>query len=235
MYLDEDRLTVLSVISGDIHDFLEAAQDFRYLLSRGYPRLGALTYVGNHYQLPKQDREIMGRGVYPGHEALARRNKLLAPDRLSGRAVAVDGYNVIITLESAFYDRPLIECDDGPIRDASWLSNSYRTSDVTDHVLKMIMDYLDSQGVLSMVFLLFSSMSMSGELAAHISAVLSGRGFLGRAEALPNPANELAEFPGIVATSNSVVIERVAEPFDLAGHIIRRELPDVSVMALNLE
>jgi hypothetical protein len=235
MYLDGDQQTVLSVISGDIHDFLEAAQDFRYLLSRGYPRLGALTYVGNRYQLPKQDREIMGRGVYPGHESLARRNKLLTAERVTGRAVIVDGYNVIITLESAFYGRPLIECDDGPIRDASWVSNSYRTSEITDHVLKMIMNSLSSLGALSIVFLLFSSMSMSGELAVHISAMLSGRGLLGRAQALANPARDMAEFPGIVATSNSVLIERVAEPFDLAGHIIRQELPDVPVMSLNLE
>ena len=235
MYLDGGRRHVLTVLSGDIHDFLEAAQDFRYLLSRGYPRLGALTYVGNRYQLPKQDREIMGRGVYPGHEALARRKRLLPPDRIARRAVAVDGYNVIITLESAFYGRPLIECDDGPIRDASWVSNSYRASDVTDQVLEMIMDHLRGLGALSIVFLLYSSMSMSGELAMHINAMLSGRDLMGRAQALPNPAKELAEFPGIVATSNSVLIERVAEPFDLAGHIIRREMPDIPVMALNLE
>jgi hypothetical protein len=215
-------------------DFLEAAEDLRYLLGKGYPRPGALTFVGNRYQLPKPDREILGRGVYPGAEALARRNKLIGPEGVKGRAVGVDGHNVLITMESAILGRDLILCDDGLIRDAAWVSNSYRPSDATDEALDLILDYLDEKGALSIVFFLYGPLRLSGELAAQIRAVLSGKGLMGRAEAVPAPTAELKDFPGLTATSNSVLIDRAAEPIDLAGQIIRRRMPDKTFITLGL-
>lgn len=215
--------------------FLEAAEDLRYLLGKDYPRLGALTFVGNRYQLPKEEREILGRGVYPGQEGLARKNRLKGPGEIKGRAVAVDGYNVIITIESALVGRDLIECDDGLIRDAAWVSNSFRPSDVTEEALDLILDYLFERGALSILFYLYSPMGMSGELAAHIRALITGRGMMGRAEAVPMPAAELKRIPGIIASSNSVIIDRVSEPLDLAGRIIREKMPDLPLITLKYE
>ena len=204
----------------------------RYLLGRGYPRLGALGFVGNRYQLPKSRREVLGRGVYPGEEALARANKLLGADKLQGRALGVDGHNVLITLESAILGRELIACDDGVIRDAAWVSNSYRPSEATDQALDLIFDFIYDQGCLSVVFFLFAPMSMSGEMAAHIRALISGRDMMGRAEAVPVPSRELVAFPGVTATSSSVLIDRVAEPVDLAGLIVRARPAQAPLTAL---
>ncbi|MEW5721775.1 MAG: DUF434 domain-containing protein [Thermodesulfobacteriota bacterium] len=214
--------------------FLEAAEDLRYLLGKSYPRPGALTFVGNRYQLPKDEREILGRGVYPGAEALARRHKMVGPATIKGRAMGVDGHNVLITVESGILGRDLIECDDGVIRDAAWVSNSYRPSAATDQALAMILEFLAECRALSIVFFLYAPMGLSGELAARIRTALSARGLLGRAEAVPVPANELRSFPGLVATSNSVLIDRVTEPIDLAGHVIRRFWPEVPFTGLGL-
>lgn len=214
--------------------FFNAAEDLRYLLSKGYPRTGALTFVGNRYQLPKSEREIIGRGVYPGEEALRRRNRLLSPEAIKGRAIGLDGYNVIITLESALLGRDLIACDDGPIRDAAWVSSSFRPSEVTEDVLELILDYLYGKGALSIVFYLYAPMSHSGDLALHISSILSGKGVMGRAQAVPSPKVELRAFPGITCTSDSILIEQVQEPIDLAGNIIIDMMPDLHFVELGL-
>ncbi|MBW2092686.1 MAG: hypothetical protein JRI34_11280, partial [Deltaproteobacteria bacterium] len=39
-------------------------------------------------------------------------------------------------------------------------------------------------------------------------------------------------FPGLVATSDSVLIDRTKEPFDLAGHLIKEHIPDVKIKIL---
>ena len=215
--------------------FLEAAQDLRYLLGKGYPRHGALTFVGNRYQLPKMEREILGRGIYPGHEAWTRHNRLLGVEKIKGRAVGIDGHNVIITLESAILGRDLILCDDGAIRDAAWISGAYRPSKATDKAIKLVLDFLGRHGALSIVFFLYGAMSMSGEMAADIGAYLSAKNIIGRAKAVPLPREELAAFPGLVATSNSVLIDRVSEPIDLAGLILQGRKMKNEIITLGLD
>ncbi|MFH1138435.1 MAG: DUF434 domain-containing protein [Pseudomonadota bacterium] len=212
--------------------FFYAAQDLRFLLGRDYPRPGALTFVGNRYQLAKDLRDILNRGVYPDGEAAARRSKLLAPDRIRGRGVGIDGHNVLITLESALLGRTLVECDDGLIRDTAGLHGSYRPSEATETAIDLIVDFLIKQGVKGVLFLLDAPLTFSGETAAQVNAVLAGRGLMGRARAVPIPEMELNVFSGPVATSDSVLIDQVPEPFDLAGWIIREIIPPEALMRL---
>ncbi len=211
---------------------IQAAEDLRYLLGRGYPRTGALTFAGNHYQLPREQREILNRGVYPDAEASARRCKLLPPDSIAGRSVGVDGHNVLITLESALRDRTIVECDDGLIRDVAGVYASYQPDEWTDKALRLVLDYLVEHRVHSIVFLLDAPLSFSGELAAEIGAVMSGKQIMGRARAVPVPDAELYAFSGLVATSDSVLIDRVDEPLDLAGCIIRERFPGLERRSL---
>jgi len=53
----------------------KAAEDLRYLLSRGYPLNSAIELVGNHYQLSKDKRMILRRGVCSESKARERKNK----------------------------------------------------------------------------------------------------------------------------------------------------------------
>lgn len=207
---------------------IPASEDFRYLLGRGYPRPGALTFVGNHYQLPKDQRMLLDRGVHSEQASRVRRTKLVPPGQVRDRSVAVDGHNVIITLESAMLGRPLVVGDDGVIRDTAGLHGSYRPSEVTGQAIQYIFDYLLELEITSVLFLLDAALSLSGEMAAEIGAFMAGRGIMGRARAVQYADHEIITHPGLVATSDSVIIDRVKEAFDLAGNIIREKLPSVT-------
>ena len=39
----------------------EAKKDFQYLLDRGFPRTGALTFVSNHYLLNEEQRNYLNQ------------------------------------------------------------------------------------------------------------------------------------------------------------------------------
>ena len=115
----------------------EAAADFRFLLARGYPRKAALALVGNRYDLDEMARRLLHRGVFAPEVAAARRAKLRLLREVPGRPLALDGHNVLITLECAARHLPLVAADDGFIRDVGEISRAFTVSEATDRVLTL--------------------------------------------------------------------------------------------------
>ena len=201
---------------------LESAADFRYLLSRGYPRASALTLVGNRYKLEHTARQLLHRGVFAPEVASARRAKLRLLRDVPNLPLALDGHNVLITLECALRNLPLVAADDGWIRDVGLVSRAFRASPATNRVLALLADYLAQHqpGPLQVFF--DAPLSLSGELARHTAEMWAARGLIVQARAVPVPERELAEFPGAIATSDTVLIDSHEPVVDLAGEIIRQ-------------
>jgi hypothetical protein len=199
-----------------------AAADFRFLLSRGYPRGAALALVGNRYGLPHIARQLLHRGVFAPEVATARRAKLRLLADLPGQPLAVDGHNVLITLECAGRRLPLVAADDGFIRDVGQVSRAFKVSPATDRVLNLLADYLAGHPTGSLEVLYDAPLSFSGELARRTAAVWAARGLRVMARAVPVPERELAGFSGPVATSDTALIDAGAAVVDLAGEIIRQ-------------
>jgi len=199
----------------------EAAADFRYLLARAYPRQAALALVGNRYHLDHAARQILHRGVFAPEVAAARRAKLRRLRDLAGQGLAVDGHNVLITLECAGRGLPLVAADDGFIRDVGQVSRAFRPSPETDRVLGLLADYLADHLVGLIMVYYDAPLSRSGELAHRTGEILAARGLKAQAVAPPVPEHELAAFPGPIATSDTALIDAHGAVVDLAGEIIR--------------
>jgi len=212
----------------------EAAADFRFLLSRGYPRRAALELVGNRYGLSHTARQLLHRGVFAPALALARRAKLRRLRDFPGQPLALDGHNVLITLECALRKLPLVAADDGFIRDVGEISRAFKVSDATDRVLTLLADYLAGQATGPLQVFYDAPLSLSGELAGRTREIWASRGLAVKAAAVPVPERELAAFDGPIATSDTALID-VHEPVvDLAGEIIRGQ-PENSVIDLRGE
>lgn len=198
--------------------FLQAAQDYRFLLGRGYPRAGALALVGDRHGLDAQSRQLLRRGVFAPETARARRARLLTLGDAAGQDVAVDGHNVLITLESALKGLPLVLGDDGVIRDTAGAGANHRPGQTTLAAARLLLAAL--RPAASVTLLLDAPLSQSGELAAQLRQLLDEAGLAGQARAVPVPERELATHQGPVATSDSQLLDTVASPLDLAGAII---------------
>ena len=72
---------------------LQAAEEYLWMLSKGYPQGAALKLVGDKFMLPGALRQILYRGVVPNELALARHEKIgtIEKDDL----VLIDTYNVL--------------------------------------------------------------------------------------------------------------------------------------------
>jgi hypothetical protein len=204
-----------------------AAEDFRYLLNRGFPRKAALELIGNRYQLNADERHLLHRGVFSDEDSIWRKARKIPFCQIRDRDLAIDGYNLIITLEAGLSGLPLILGDDGFIRDISGLSGNYRRSEKTEEALLLIFNALKRVKPRQALFLFDAPISKSGELAREIRRRLKKEGIPGNAQAMKVPEKILIGFSGVVATTDTAIIDRSPKIFDLAGHILRARIrPD---------
>jgi hypothetical protein len=163
--------------------------------------------------------------------ARARRAKLRRLADLAGLPLAIDGHNVLITLESALQGRVLVAADDGCVRDVAQLSRAYRDSPVTRQALTLLAAYVSRHQPGPLTILYDAPMKRSGELALLTQQICAAQGLTADAQAMPVPERALLDFPGAVATSDTHLIDNKEVIVDLAGEIIRGELaaPPVSL------
>jgi len=211
----------------------EAAIDFRYLLNRGYPRIAVLELAGNRYQLTYDQRHLLYRGVFSDEDSMSRRKKHVSIKALCNRDLAIDGYNVLITIETALSARPLVVGNDGFIRDISGLSGRFRKTAETEKALELVVYILKKQKPFRTLFLFYAPVSKSGRLAQEVRQQLKGAGLPGEAMAVRVPEEILIGYPGIVATSDTSIIDQSPQVFDLAGHIIKTRIKPASLLRLS--
>jgi hypothetical protein len=202
----------------------KAAEDLRFLLNQGYPRDASLQLVGNRYNLDHDHRHLLRRGVFTASLAGQRRNKKVSLEEIRGKGLVIDGYNCLITLESALKAKAILLADDGFIRDISGVSGGYKAGPETEQALDLIIDLLRDGGSAKVLFLLDAPISGSGELAARIRDLMKERGLLGDAQAVKVPERMMAGYKGIIASSDTAVIDQSEQVFDLAGHLITERL-----------
>jgi hypothetical protein len=215
----------------DEAELLPAAQDYRFLLMKGYPCQASLALVGNRYNLPAASRQMLRRGVFNPAVAGQRRRKLAQVRNLAGRPLALDGHNVVITLEGALRGTPVMAADDGFIRDIGQVSHKFRLTSLTEKVLQDISCYLGSHGLGPVLFWYDGPMSRSGELAATTRRILQNYHITGDAQAVAVPEKHLLEFRGVIGSSDTYLIDRSEQVVDVAGEIIR-QLPQVKIITL---
>lgn len=202
----------------------EAAEDLRLLLNRRYPKDASLQLVGNRYNLDRNSRHLLSRGVFPHARAEERNAKRVSVRDLKDNGLAIDGHNCIITLESALKGKIILLADDGYIRDISGVSGGYKETKETQEALELIMDFLAEVGPAEARLLLDAPISGSGKLAARIRGLMQEHGIAGDASAHKVPEHIMAKYEGIIASSDTAVIDQAERVFDLAGYLIREKL-----------
>lgn len=134
------------------------AEDIRYLLSQGYPRKSAITFVGNHYRLDELERHILTRVVH------CRNHSGKMAETAAGTHIVVDGYNVLITVETALSGGEVYLCDDGLVRDARGVFSRYKTGEMTLPAIHAIINALENEKPAKVTVILDAQMKYSGKL-----------------------------------------------------------------------
>ncbi|MBN1422086.1 MAG: DUF434 domain-containing protein [Planctomycetes bacterium] len=208
------------------------AVDLRYLLGRGYSQAASLKLVSDHVQLLDRQRKFLFRAVMPPELARAIRHRRVVPEALAGAAIWIDGFNVLITIETALAGGPLLEGDDGFLRDIAAQHGGYRPNEHTEPAVARLVAALRDLGVARAAILFDRPVSNSGRMAARMRAALLDAGVEGDAQVANSPDREIAEAlagaaparpPAVAATSDSILLARVPSAFDLARHVVEQD------------
>jgi len=194
----------------------------RYLVNRGYPKDSAIRFVSNHHRLPNEQRFVLARVIVASHTACRRRSKAVPLEALGRKAVFVDGYNVLIIVESILSGCSVYLSDDGFLRDTRGIFRSYRASKFTVPALSEILDILTIAGPDRVEVLLDQQIGMSGQLAAQITEMMTERGPAWTARTVQDCDRQLKTELGIVATADGNVIDASSQVIDLPYWIAKR-------------
>lgn len=206
----------------------KAKKDFKYLLNQGYPRTGALAFVGNHYLLNQVQRNYLNRTVFSKKKMESRKSKLILLSDIKDKNILIDGYNVLITVESVFNsENEFVACDDGVTRDIKAVFGKYKENKTTTPALNSIISLLKIFKPKSVLFFYDSPVSLSGELARTTQKILKSQKVPGDAQTAENVDSELVnlsiEMDGIVATSDGIIMDKVDSVLDIPGYVSRMD------------
>jgi len=196
----------------------KAVRDLRYLLNQGYPRESAVNFISNHYRLPLKERHLLARCVFSKKEVVAHRRKAVGTEAVKGKRLGIDGYNVLITIESILMKKQVVLCDDGYIRDLRAIFGKYHGGPATSRAISALVRATAKAMPREAVVLFDKQVSHSGELATEIRKKLKKAGLRGDSVAVGGVDMKLRDFE-VVASSDRAVIERAKAVWDLPAEI----------------
>lgn len=209
-----------------------ATDDLCWLLDRGYAVRSSLQLVGNRYQLRERQRLAVWRCADRSEAIRARRDRQVAVAELAGACVWLDGYNVLTSIEAALGGGVLLAARDGCIRDMASMHGSYRKVAETIPALRLIGAVLAEHGAAECRWLLDSPVSNSGRLKGMLLETAAAEGWQWTAEVVPDPDRVLGETDELVATSDSVILDRCPRWVNLVREVVTSRIPGAWIVDL---
>lgn len=198
-----------------------AVYDVRYLLNREYPRDSVVELVSDHYQLESDKRHLLTRCVFSKKETKTHQSRLVKFLRIEDKELGVDGYNVLITVESILKGDRVIKCDDGIIRDLQAIFGKYKMNDYTEEAVEKILEIISEVSPRKFALFFDKQVSKSGELAGFIRRKIEEKGLSGDAQAIGGVDKSVWEFE-ISASSDRVIIEKGEKIVDIPKELLKR-------------
>ncbi|MBE3145367.1 MAG: DUF434 domain-containing protein, partial [Planctomycetes bacterium] len=116
-----------TLFAGDrIPDIQQAVADYSLLLSKGYAEKSSLKLVGDRFTLTERQRLAVMRSACSNEQQASRKSRQLDINAVAGQMIAIDGYNVLITIEAAMSGGLIFRGRDGCCRDLASIHGTYR-------------------------------------------------------------------------------------------------------------
>lgn len=208
----------------------EAISDLSFLLTRGYGETSSLEIVGNRYKLNKRQRMALGRICESDLDVIARKKKHSSIENLKNQRIEIDGFNLLILLESALSGAYIFKCKDGCYRDISSVHGSYKRVVKTEDSIILIGNILKKLAVKEVHWFLDSPISNSGRLKYSLLEIAQKNDFPWSVELVFNPDKQLAESESIVVSSDGWILNEAKSWFNLGAFLIENHLENINVI-----
>jgi hypothetical protein len=207
-----------------IPDLCKAVDDFSLLLTKGYADKSALKLVGDRFSLTDRQRLAVMRSACSNQQLTSRNKRRVELGKITGQPIAIDGYNLLITVEAAMSGGVIFKGRDGCFRDLASIHGTYRKVTETIPAVQLIGDFFNEIGLSKALWLLDSPVSNSGRLKTLIGELAGNNNWLWNIELSINPDYELIRKEDIIVSSDSVVLDGCRKWTNLAAEIITQKI-----------
>lgn len=205
-----------------------AVCDLSWLLKRGYRAGPSVTLVGNRFQLSARERLAIVHAASDG----TLRHPPETFSSLEGKKVCVDGFNVLITLETALGGGIVLRGMDGCYRDIADIQGSYSLRFETVQAVELAVTALKKANVKEALWLFDRPVSNSGRLAGLVRETAQSIGIPVEAKTADQVDGKIKQCDGIAVTADSDILAQAPAWFDLAGWIIEHDVPTAEIIDL---
>lgn len=207
-----------------------AVQDMLYLLSRDYPEKASSELVGNRYKLKTRQIQAL-RGASASEQQIQhRKDKQLDVSDLKNKILYLDGFNVLILMESLLSGAYVFEGADGCFRDLSGVHGTYKRVNQTQRAVELVAAFFQKSEVQKIVWIFDKPVSNSGRIKQIVLDFAEENKLNWEAELEFNPDKFLAENSEIAVSSDAWILDHCQQWFNLIAHLITEEKLDVNLI-----
>lgn len=209
-----------------------ALADFSLLLTKGYADRSALKLVGDRFSLTQRQRLAVMRSACSDQQLESRLERRLATEALRDQPIAIDGYNLLITVEAAMSGGLIFQGRDGCFRDLASIHGTYRKVEETIPAVTLIGAFMQEIAVPQALWLLDSPVSNSGRLKTLLGQLARENDWDWEVRLTLSPDAELSRTDTIVVSADSVILDACQKWTNLAAGIITPKLPHTTIIHL---
>ncbi len=211
-----------------------AAADLSWLYSRGYAEKASLKLVGDRFRLKSRQRLALMRSTCSRQAREARLEKERLPAEAAGEIFWIDGFNLIITVESALSGGYIFAGKDGCYRDLAGIHGSYKRVTETEHAIRICGEELSRLQPQRVCWLLDKPVSNSGRLLTMLRECAEKNGWPWQIDLHYNPDTVLIKQEGIVISTDGIVLNGAGRWLNFARLLIDGRLPQTNIVNLFL-
>lgn len=197
-----------------------AVSDLSWLLTREYAPPSALKLVGDRYCLAKRQRIAVARCACSDQARQSRQSRRVEPAQVRGRNLALDGFNVLTTIEAALSGGVLLLARDGCLRDIASVHGTYRQVQETLPAVELAAQSIAQWQPANCIWYLDAPVSNSGRLKTVLRETAERAGLKWQVELVASPDRVLAEIDAVVASADSVILDRCGSWLNFTSHVL---------------
>jgi hypothetical protein len=188
--------------------------------------------VGNRYSLAARQRLAVARCACSTESQQSRLAREVSPSAVPNFELWLDGLNVLTGLEVALAGGIILVGYDGCCRDVAGLHRHYRKVEETLPALRLVGNCAASWGIKRCHWFLDKPVSNTGRVKTAILELATGNGWDWEVDLVYNPDDILSKTGQLVATGDSIILDRCQRWLNLVRHVIAEHISTARVLDL---
>ena len=222
------------LFAAEIHARLsQAVDDLSWLLTRGYAHDSSLKLVGDRYGLVARQRIAVARCSCSDGDGDRRRIHEVTAQSLSNRSVKTGWIQCVDDHRGRPVRGVILAARDGAFRDMASMHGTYRKVAETLPAFELFGAQLADLNLAECIWYLDRPVSNSGRRKSLMEELARKKGWPWQVELEQNPDALLAESPEVVATADSVILDRCRWWYNLARIVVTRHVRQAWIVDLS--